>query len=82
MNGMVGEVTHLSGDSDEAEEVELQEADHDLVELIHGCKDMSVLSANPEEKVNALFIAGLAPTTWNIAQLQPCQRASHYERIK
>ena len=74
--------TYLHGDADKREEVELEQADHDLVELIHGCKDMSVLSANPEEKVNALFIAGLAPTTWNIAQLRTCQRASHYERIK
>jgi hypothetical protein len=53
----------------EAEEIKLEEADHDLIVLIHGFESSDKDFFRCMYVNNALFILGLAPTTWNMAQL-------------
>ena len=66
----------------ESEEVELEQTDHDLVELVHRCgcpyvRVHYIICAS----VHLLLAAGFAPTMWKMAQLQIVQSLRLSRRI-
>lgn len=60
---------YLHRHSSETEEIEFEETDHDLVVLVHRCQLIVSRYQRLHHRGDLLFIFGLAPTTWNIAQL-------------
>ena len=66
--------TDLHRYANESEEVELEQTDHDLVELVHRCGCPYVrVQLIIRASVHLLLAAGFAPTMWKMAQLQIVQ---------
>jgi len=61
--------TCLHGEPNETKKVELEETNHHLIVLIHLCMSPCQGETNSPKRDCEPFMAGLAPTAWNIAHL-------------
>lgn len=58
----------MNSNTSKAEEIKFEETNHDLIISVHCWKIVSDIRLVPKF-FDALFMTGLAPTTWKIAQL-------------